>query len=69
MARRGVFSSMSLMQATITFMIAFLAVNVLIDVFVFGREPVANIQGHVIFAVLLAPLWYFFVRWMRSRNA
>jgi hypothetical protein len=44
MAGRNVFSSMSLIQATITFVVAFLA-------------------------AIAAPLWYFFIRWMRSRNA
>ncbi len=69
MADRGVFASMSLVQATITFMIAFLAVNVLIDVLVFGVEPTRNLARHAVAAVIAAPIWYFFIKWMRSRRA
>jgi VIT1/CCC1 family predicted Fe2+/Mn2+ transporter len=69
MAGRNVFSSMSLIQATITFVVAFLAVNVLIDALVFGVEPTRNIARHIVAAAIAAPLWYFFIRWMRSRNA
>lgn len=66
---RGPFSSMTLMQATITFVVVFLAVNVVIDVLVFGFEPGRNIARHVVAAIIAAPLWYYFIRWMRSRNA
>jgi len=69
MATRGPFSSMTLVQATITFVVAFLAVNVLIDVLVFGAEPTRNIARHIVAALIAAPIWYFFIRWMRSRNA
>jgi hypothetical protein len=63
---RGPFSSMTLMQATITFVVAFFAVNVLIDV-VMGRD--ITWAQHIVVSLLAAPLWYFFIRWMRSRNA
>jgi len=66
---RGPFASMTLAQATITFVVVFLAVNVVIDVLVFGFEPGRNLARHVIAAMIAAPFWYFFIRWMRSRNA
>jgi len=64
----GPFSRMSLIQATITFVIAFFAINIVIDVLVFGVEPTRNLARHLIVAVLVAPLWYMFVRWMRTRR-
>ena len=69
MAIRGPFSSMSLVQATITFVIVFLAINVIIDVLILGAEPTRNIARHIVAAAIAAPIWYFFIRWMRSRNA
>ncbi|MFN2258998.1 MAG: hypothetical protein ABR601_04085 [Parasphingopyxis sp.] len=69
MATRGPFSSMSLVQATITFVIVFFAVNIVIDVLVFGVEPTRNMVRHGIAALVAAPIWYFFIRWMRSRRA
>ncbi|WP_299327409.1 hypothetical protein [Parasphingopyxis sp.] len=66
MASRGPFSSMTLMQATITFVVAFVAINVAFDV-MRGRE-IAWVM-HTAFGVLAAPIWYLFIRWMRSRNA
>ena len=69
MATRGPFSSMTLVQATITFVIAFLAINIVIDVLAFGLEPTRNIVRHVVASLLAAPIWYLFIRWMRSRNA
>lgn len=63
---RGPFSSMTLVQATVTFVIAFFAVNVLIDVLRGGDITWAQ---HIVVSLLAAPLWYFFIRWMRSRNA
>ncbi|QLC24382.1 hypothetical protein HFP57_04625 [Parasphingopyxis algicola] len=68
-ARRGPFSSMTLVQATITFVVVFLAVNIVIDVLVFGIEPTRNIVRHVVASLIAAPIWYLFIRWMRSRNA
>ncbi len=65
----GPFASMSLIQATITFAIAFFAVNIVIDVLVFGVEPTRNLARHAIASLIAAPIWYFFIRWMRSRNA
>ena len=69
MATRGPFSSMSLIQATITFVIAFFAVNVLIDVVWFGHEPTRNLAQHLVASLIAAPIWYFFIKWMRSRRA
>ncbi len=69
MAARGPFSSMTLIQSTITFVVAFIAINILIDVFAFGFEPTRNIVRHVVAAMIAAPIWYLFIRWMRSRNA
>ena len=69
MASRGPFSSMSLVQATITFVIAFLAINIVIDVLVFDVEATRNLARHLIAAVIAAPIWYLFIRWMRSRRA
>ena len=60
---------MTLVQATITFVIVFMSVNVLIDVLVFDFPPGRNLARHVIASVIAAPLWYYFIRWMRSRNA
>ena len=67
--RRGPFASMSLMQATITFIVAFFAVNIVIDVVVFGTEPTRNLARHLVASVIAAPIWYYFLRWMRSRRA
>ncbi|MGP1354489.1 MAG: hypothetical protein ACTS1Z_14310 [Parasphingopyxis sp.] len=69
MASRGPFSSMTLVQATITFVVAFLAINIVIDVLVFGFEPTRNLVRHIVASLIAAPIWYFFIRWMRSRNA
>ncbi len=69
MPASGPFSRMSLIQATITFVIAFFAINIVIDVLVFGVEPTRNIARHLIAALIAAPIWYLFIRWMRSRDA
>ncbi len=67
MARLGPRKPMSLVQATITFAILFFAINVVIDI-LFVREGGIRWSQHVIAAIVAAPLWYFFLRWMRSRN-
>lgn len=64
----GPFSRLSLIQATLVFMVAFFAINVLIDVIVFQAEPSRNLARHAAASMVAAPLWYFFIRWMRSRN-
>jgi len=69
MTARGPFSLMTLGQATVTFVVAFLAINIVIDVLVLGFEPTRNIMRHVVAAPIAAPIWYLFIRWMRSRNA
>ena len=66
MARLGPKRPMSLIQATITFVIAFIAVNVVIDVL---WSDNIYWSRHIAFALIAAPLWYFFVKWMRSRRA
>lgn len=62
MAARGPFPSMTLMQATITFVVVFMGANVVI-------EPVRHLARHLVASLLAAPVWYFFIRWLRSRNA
>lgn len=69
MAARGPFAQMTLLQATITFVVLFFAVNVVIDVVVFGTEPTRNMLRHLIASLVAAPVWYLFLRWMRSRRA
>lgn len=66
MAARGPFSSMTLVQATITFVVAFVAINVVFDVM--RAREIAWVM-HLAFGLIAAPFWYFFIRWMRSRNA
>ncbi|MEQ9796314.1 hypothetical protein [Parvibaculum sp.] len=66
MARLGPKRPMSLVQATITFVIAFIAVNVVIDVMLGNDIYWAR---HIAFSLIAAPIWYFFVKWMRSRRA
>ncbi|NNC72284.1 MAG: hypothetical protein HKN78_05330 [Sphingomonadaceae bacterium] len=66
MARIGPRQPMSLIQATITFVVAFFAINVVIDILL--TREIQWLQ-HVIASLIAAPIWYFFIRWMRSRRA